>query len=72
VRAPARPSNVVPFAARRPRPALEREARARRHADERAAGFLLIDDPRATYDDREPVADGSATDRTEDPDAPPF
>ena len=72
MRAPARPSNVVPFAARRPRPALEREARARRHVDERSGGVVLIDDPRATYDEGEPVVDGSATDRTEDPDAPPF
>ena len=68
--APARPSNVVPFTPRRPRPVLEREHRARRYADERSAGCLLIDDPRATYDDGEPVANGSATDLTEEPEPP--
>ena len=68
--APDRPSNVVPFSPRRPRPVLEREHRARRHADERTAGCLLIDDPRAPYDDGEPVADGSPIDLTEIPEPP--
>ena len=70
MRIPDRPSNVIPFAARRPRPALEREARARRHAEERSGGVVLIDDPRATYDEGEPVADGPVTNDTEDPEAP--
>ena len=72
MRASAPPFNVVPFAPRRPRPALERELRATRHFEDRKGLTLICVPPRRRDETGESDAAGDAVQRSGDAPRTPF